>query len=158
VEIEISVTQNQERVVIHTDGGCVPNPGVGGWGAVLEFKGKRRELSGGADETTNNRMEMTAAIEALETLKRPCRVLLYTDSEYLRKGITEWLVRWKRNGWKTRSGPVKNVDLWKRLELALAQHHVEWHWVRGHTGVPENERCDQLALVEITRRRGALNR
>ena len=149
------MTTHNDCVIIHTDGGCVPNPGVGGWGAVLECGDKRRELSGGADATTNNRMEMTAAIEALETLKRPCRAVLYTDSEYLRKGISEWLPRWKRNGWKTRTGPVKNVDLWQRLEAALERHQVEWRWVRGHTGVPENERCDQLALEEINRRRRA---
>ncbi|HET8727424.1 MAG TPA: ribonuclease HI [Alphaproteobacteria bacterium] len=134
------------KVEIFTDGACSGNPGPGGWGAILRWAGQERELYGGEAQTTNNRMEMTAAIQALEALKRPVTVALTTDSEYLRKGITEWLPAWKRRGWKTADRkPVKNVDLWQRLETAMAQHQVEWHWVRGHAGHPENERADELA-------------
>ncbi|CAI3925167.1 Ribonuclease HI (RnhA) (PDB:1LAW) [Commensalibacter communis] len=133
-------------VDIWTDGGCSPNPGAGGWGVLLRCRGKERELSGGEAETTNNRMELTAAAVALETLTRPCLVNLYTDSEYVRKGITEWLAGWKRNGWKTSAKkPVANADLWQRLEAAAESHQVQWHWVKGHSGHPENERVDQLA-------------
>jgi ribonuclease HI len=129
-----------------TDGACRGNPGPGGWGAVLRFNGRERELYGGERETTNNRMELMAAIQALEALKRRCKVRITTDSTYVQKGITEWLANWKKKNWKTASRkPVKNVDLWKRLDAIVSQHEVEWHWVRGHSGHPENERADQLA-------------
>jgi ribonuclease HI len=134
------------RVVIHTDGACSGNPGPGGWGAILEFDGVEKEISGGAPDTTNNRMELTAAIEALSALKRPCAVELHTDSEYLRNGITQWINGWKRNGWKTRERkPVKNADLWQALDALVQTHKVEWHWVRGHAGHDINERADELA-------------
>ncbi len=134
------------RVTIHTDGACSGNPGPGGWGAILSYGGSAKEISGGASETTNNRMELTAAIEALEALKRPCPVDLHTDSEYLRNGITKWIHGWKRNGWRTADKkPVKNVDLWERLDAALARHEIAWHWVKGHDGDPLNERADELA-------------
>lgn len=133
-------------VEIFTDGACKGNPGPGGWGALLRFNQQEKELWGGAAETTNNRMEMTAAVEALKVLKRPCHVILTTDSEYLRKGITQWLAGWKRNGWKTASKqPVKNADLWQALDLLVKQHQIEWRWVKGHSGHAENERADQLA-------------
>ena len=136
----------KERVQIFTDGACSGNPGPGGWGAVLRWKGVEKEMSGGARETTNNRMEMMAAIKALESLKRAVPVDLYTDSTYVRDGITKWLPGWKSNGWKTAAKkPVKNQDLWKRLEAALRDHDVRWHWVKGHAGHPENERADELA-------------
>ena len=139
-----------QRVEIFTDGACSGNPGPGGWGAVLRFKGVEKELSGGARQTTNNRMEMMAAIAALEALKRPSRVDLTTDSRYLRDGITRWIHDWKRRGWKTAAKkPVKNVDLWQRLEAALEGHEIAWHWVRGHSGHPENERADSLARQAI---------
>ena len=133
-------------VEIYTDGACRGNPGPGGWGALLRSSGAERELHGGERDTTNNRMELLAAIEGLGALKRPCRVELYTDSQYLRKGITEWMAGWKRNGWKTASRkPVKNQDLWQRLDAEAARHEITWHWVKGHSGHPENERADQLA-------------
>jgi len=139
-------------VVIYTDGACSGNPGPGGWGCVLMYRGHRRELSGGDAETTNNRMELMAVIQSLEALKRPCNITLYTDSTYVMKGMTEWLSQWKRRNWKTAAKkPVKNVDLWQRLELAIAQHTVEWKWVKGHSGVPENERADELATLAIPR-------
>jgi ribonuclease HI len=135
-----------ELVEIFTDGACSGNPGPGGWGAVLRWGGHEKELSGGEPQTTNNRMEMMAAIRALEALKRPARVRLTTDSEYLKRGVTEWLAGWKRNGWRTAAKqPVKNVDLWQRLEAALVPHDVSWAWVRGHAGHQENERADALA-------------
>ncbi len=135
-----------KHVEIFTDGACRGNPGPGGWGALLRYDGHERELWGGEPETTNNRMELTAAIRALETLTRPCDVVLTTDSEYVRKGITEWIGNWKRRGWKTAGRqPVKNVDLWQRLDAAIARHQVSWHWVKGHSGHPENERADGLA-------------
>ncbi len=136
-------------VVIHTDGGCTPNPGPGGWGAVLRYGDHVRELHGGEpDTTTNNRMELTAPIVALETLNRPAVVHIYTDSSYVRNGITSWLASWKRNGWKTSAKqPVKNVDLWQRLEEACERHQVEWFWVKGHAGIEDNERADQLATL-----------
>jgi ribonuclease HI len=138
--------ENNLVVEIFTDGACRGNPGPGGWGAVMRYKGHEKTLHGGEAQTTNNRMELMAAIKALETLTRPCRVRLTTDSQYVMKGITEWMANWKKRGWKT-SGkqPVKNVDLWQRLDQALAPHQVEWEWVRGHTGHPENEQADQLA-------------
>lgn len=134
------------RVEIFTDGACSGNPGPGGWGAVLRWNGVEKELNGGEHDTTNNRMEMMAAIQALEAMKRPAHIDLYTDSVYLRDGITKWIHNWKAKGWKTAAKkPVKNVDLWQRLETAMARHQVEWHWVKGHDGHPENERADMLA-------------
>ncbi len=134
------------KVVIHTDGACRGNPGPGGWGAVLEAGKHRRKLHGGEVDTTNNRMELMAAICALEALKRPCSVALYTDSRYLQDGIRQWLPRWKQRGWKTAGGkPLKNVDLWQRLDGLVTRHQISWHWVRGHSGHPGNELADQLA-------------
>lgn len=131
---------------IFTDGACKGNPGPGGWGALLRYGEKQKELFGGEPETTNNRMEMLAAIEALKCLKRPCQVRLTTDSQYLRKGITEWLSGWKRNGWKTAAKqPVKNADLWQALDTEVAKHQIEWCWVKGHSGHAENEIADALA-------------
>jgi ribonuclease HI len=145
-----------KRVVIHTDGACSGNPGPGGWGAILEWDGHRREIKGGDPHTTNNRMELTAAIMALEALKRPCTVELFTDSQYLRNGITKWIHGWKRNGWRTADKkPVKNIDLWQRLDTALARHDVRWHWVRGHAGHDLNERADELAREAISELRAA---
>ncbi|MDH3948916.1 MAG: ribonuclease HI [Gammaproteobacteria bacterium] len=133
-------------VEVYTDGACRGNPGPGGWGVLLRYGDTEKELYGAEAETTNNRMELMAAIQALENLKRECKVILTTDSEYVRKGITEWIANWKKRGWKTASKqPVKNKDLWQRLDKAATQHQVEWHWVRGHTGHPENERADELA-------------
>jgi len=134
------------RIEIWTDGACSGNPGPGGWGAILKFGDKTRELSGGEPHTTNNRMELSAAISALEALKRPCAIDLHTDSQYLRQGITQWLKGWKRNGWKTADKkPVKNDDLWRRLDEAAAPHEIEWRWVKGHAGEEMNERADELA-------------
>ena len=144
------------RVVIYTDGACRGNPGPGGWGAVLLSGEHEREIWGGEAATTNNRMELTAAIAALEALTRPCGVDLHTDSQYLRQGVTSWLDGWKRNGWRTADKkPVKNVDLWQRLEDAMARHNVRWHWVRGHAGHPMNERADALARQAIAEIRNA---
>jgi ribonuclease HI len=137
-------------VIIHTDGACSGNPGPGGFGAILEWDGHVREIKGGEPLTTNNRMELMAAIAALEALKRPCTVDLHTDSQYLRNGIMTWIKGWKRNGWKTADKkPVKNVDLWQRLDAAIAHHKVRWHWVRGHAGHDLNERADELARAAI---------
>ena len=134
------------RLTIYTDGACSGNPGPGGWGAILMFGEHRKELKGGERDTTNNRMELLAAIESLEALKRPSTVDLYTDSAYVKNGITSWIHGWKRNGWKTADKkPVKNVELWQRLDAALVSHKVSWHWVKGHAGHPENERADELA-------------
>ncbi len=144
--------QNQ-TVVIYTDGGCEPNPGTGGWGAILMYGEHVKELSGGAHDTTNNRMEMTAAIEALSALKRPCRVRLHTDSEYVKKGVTEWMPAWKKKNWIRRGGELKNVDLWRRLDVLTGKHDIEWRWVRGHAGNAYNERCDELAAAAIERQR-----
>lgn len=135
-----------ERVEIFTDGACSGNPGPGGWGAILRFRGVEKELKGGEAQTTNNRMEMMAVLVALDTLTRPCPVDLYTDSQYVKKGMTEWLRGWKARGWKTADKkPVKNEDLWKALDAAAARHDIAWHWVKGHDGHPENERADALA-------------
>lgn len=135
-----------KEVEIYTDGACKGNPGPGGWGAILRAGSHEKELYGGEPHTTNNRMEMSAAIAALAALNQSCKVKLTTDSEYLRKGITEWLAGWKRKGWKTASRqPVKNADLWQQLDQLVAKHQIEWHWVKGHSGHPENERADQLA-------------
>jgi len=136
----------KSRVRIYTDGACRGNPGPGGWGVVLQWNGHEKELCGGERSTTNNRMELMAAIQALESLTRPCAVELFTDSQYVRKGITEWIRGWKAKGWKTSANkPVKNVDLWKRLVDAESRHDVKWHWVKGHAGHPGNERADELA-------------
>jgi ribonuclease HI len=135
-----------QAVTIHTDGACRGNPGPGGWGALLQYNGKRRELCGGEANTTNNRMELTAAIQALNALKRGCRVELHTDSNYVRQGIMQWLANWKRNGWKTAAKkPVKNADLWRALDAACQRHEINWHWVKGHSGNAGNEAADALA-------------
>lgn len=139
-------TSKTGSVTIFSDGACSGNPGPGGWGAVLIHGDKRGELSGGEPQTTNNRMELQAATEALAALKRPCKVDLHTDSQYVRNGITQWIKRWKVNGWRTAGNdPVKNADLWQALDAATKRHTVAWHWVKGHAGHPENERADELA-------------
>jgi len=141
-----------KKVVIHSDGGCHGNPGPGGWAVVLEYGQHKRELSGGVPATTNNRMELQAAIEALTALKEPCEVEFYTDSEYVRNGVSGWLFNWKRNGWRTKSKkPVKNEDLWRELDRSTARHKIDWHWLKGHAGHAANERCDQLANAEIAK-------
>jgi ribonuclease HI len=137
-------------VEIFTDGACSGNPGPGGWGAVLRYGATEKEMNGGEPATTNNRMELMAAIMAIEAVKRPCEIHLHTDSEYLRNGITTWIHSWKARGWKTADKkPVKNVDLWQRLERAIETHDVRWHWVKGHSGHRENERADELARLAI---------
>ena len=137
-------------VDIFTDGACSGNPGPGGWGAIMRFNGSEKEFSGGEAESTNNRMEMMAAIAALEQLSRPCTVRIYTDSTYLKDGITQWIHNWKRNGWRTKARkPVKNVDLWQRLDQIIELHEISWHWVKGHAGHPKNERADELARVAV---------
>ena len=142
------------HVVIHTDGACSGNPGPGGWGAILAFGDHKKELKGGEPHTTNNRMELMAAIAALEALKKPSRVEMHTDSQYLQHGISQWIRGWKRNGWRTADKkPVKNTDLWQRLDAVLAQHDVRWHWVRGHAGHVLNERADALAREAIAEMR-----
>lgn len=144
------------RVTVYTDGACAGNPGPGGWGVVLLAGGRRREISGFEPATTNNRMELTAAIAALRALTRPCEVDLHTDSQYLRNGMQSWLATWKRNGWKTADRkPVKNEDLWRALDLLAGTHRIDWHWVRGHAGHPENERADALANAAIRARAGS---
>ena len=139
-----------EEVKIFTDGACRGNPGPGGWGALLQFKDTEKELYGAESQSTNNRMELMAAIMGLEAIKRPCRIILTTDSQYVKQGITEWLKDWKLRGWKTANRKqVKNVDLWQRLDAAVAQHDITWEWVKGHSGHPENDRVDQLANLAI---------
>ena len=138
-----------KEVEVHTDGSCLGNPGPGGWGVVLRYQGRERELAGGEALTTNNRMELMAAIMALEALSEPCRITLQTDSQYVRQGITEWMANWVRRNWKTAGGdPVKNRDLWERLHVATQRHAIEWRWVKGHSGDPDNERVDLLARNE----------
>ena len=144
----------RKNVDIHTDGACLGNPGPGGWAALLRWRGIERELAGGEADTTNNRMELMAAIAALEALKEACDATLHTDSQYVRQGITEWIGNWVRRGWKTAGGdPVKNRDLWERLHAAAARHPVDWRWVKGHAGDPDNERVDQLARAEAMKYR-----
>jgi ribonuclease HI len=146
--------QELPQVEIFTDGACKGNPGPGGWGAILRSNGKERELSGGEQLSTNNRMELMAAIEALKALKKPCHVQLWTDSNYVRDGITKWIHGWRRNGWKTADRkPVKNAELWQALIEATEPHRIDWHWVKGHAGHPENERADALACAEADARR-----
>jgi ribonuclease HI len=149
---------SRPHVTIFTDGACAGNPGPGGWGVILMSGAHRKELSGGAADTTNNRMELMAAISALEALKQPARVDIHTDSEYVQKGISAWITGWKRNGWRTSTKqPVKNAELWQRLDAAQARHEVHWHWVRGHAGHAENERADELAregMAPFLKRKG----
>jgi len=143
--------KNRDIVEIYTDGACSGNPGPGGWGAILSWGVTEREIKGGEANTTNNRMELMAAIKALEELKQPARINIYTDSTYVQKGITEWIYSWKRRGWKTASrNPVKNEDLWRRLDETLSPHEVSWHWVKGHAGDEKNERADKLARQGLT--------
>jgi ribonuclease HI len=142
------------QVVIFTDGACEPNPGSGGWAALLRFGGSEKLLSGSDPATTNNRMELTAALQALQALKRPCQVEFFTDSEYLRRGITEWLPGWRQRGWKRKGGALANQELWQALESALAGHSIHWHWVRGHAGNRDNQRVDRLARQAMRRTRG----
>jgi len=138
------------KVEIFTDGACSGNPGPGGWGAVLRYGDHEKEMNGGEVETTNNRMEMMAVIEALSALKKPCHVDLYTDSVYVKDGVTKWLEGWKAKNWRTASKkPVKNQDLWERIDSAIQRHNIEWHWIKGHAGHPENERADELARAGI---------
>ncbi|GGD39288.1 ribonuclease HI [Pseudoxanthomonas indica] len=141
-----------KQISIHTDGSCLGNPGPGGWAALLRYQDKERELSGGEAQTTNNRMELMAAIVALETLTEPCQIDLYIDSQYVRQGITEWMPNWVRRNWKTAGGdPVKNRDLWERLHAAVGRHRIVWHWVKGHSGDRDNERVDVLARDQAVR-------
>ncbi len=140
----------EDLIEIYADGACKGNPGRGGWGAILTTNGKRKEIFGGEPATTNNRMELTAVISALETLKRPCTVVIYTDSQYVQKGISEWIHAWKRRGWLTADKkPVKNAELWRRLDIATHTHRIDWRWVKGHAGNPGNERADELANMGI---------
>ena len=143
------------RVEIFTDGACSGNPGIGGWGAILRYKDTQKELSGGELQTTNNRMELMAVIMALSALKTTCNISLYTDSQYVMNGITEWLAGWKINGWKTsnKKQPVKNIDLWQQLDELVQKHEIRWIWVKGHNGHVENERCDALARAEVEKRK-----
>ncbi|MFA7617774.1 MAG: ribonuclease HI [Thiohalomonadaceae bacterium] len=150
------MTDNEDIVEMFTDGACRGNPGPGGWGVVLRYKGREKTLHGGERHTTNNRMELTAVIRGLETLNRACAVKLTTDSKYVMDGVTKWLPAWKKRGWQTADKkPVKNIDLWQQLDEAIARHKVDWHWVRGHTGHPENELADALANRGIDEMRGA---
>lgn len=140
------------HVVIYTDGACDPNPGAGGWAALLRYKGRDKKLTGSEPDTTNNRMELTAAVQALQALKRPSRVDLFTDSEYLRRGITEWLPRWRARNWRRKGGALANVDLWQALSAATRSHQIEWHWVRGHAGDRNNRLVDRMARQAIRRK------
>ena len=141
---------SEGKVIIHTDGACSGNPGPGGWGAILDYNGTRKEIFGGEAQSTNNRMELKAAIEALNSLKRPCKVEMHVDSQYVKDGISKWIHGWKKNGWKTADKkPVKNVELWQALDEAVKRHEISWHWVKGHDGHPENERADELARMGI---------
>ena len=140
-----------ETVTIYTDGACEPNPGPGGWAALLRYGGHEKILTGSDPDTTNNRMELTAALQAFEALKRPCQVLFYTDSEYLRKGITEWMPGWRARRWRRKGGALANVDLWQALDQAIQPHQIDWRWVRGHAGDPDNEKVDRLAYKAIPR-------
>ncbi|TBR13629.1 MAG: ribonuclease HI [Lysobacter sp.] len=143
-----------KTVLVHTDGACLGNPGPGGWAALLRYRDKEREVSGGEPDTTNNRMELMAAIRALEVLTEPCDVALYTDSQYVRQGITQWLANWMRRNWRSAGGdPVKNRDLWERLHQATGRHTIAWHWVKGHSGDPWNERVDRLARAQAEKLR-----
>jgi ribonuclease HI len=137
------------RVTIYSDGACQPNPGPGGWAVLLRYGQHEKVLTGGELQTTNNRMELTAALQGLQALKEPCRVDFYTDSQYLRRGIEEWLPRWRARNWKRKDGSLANADLWQALEAALQSHRIQWHWVRGHAGHPDNERIDRLARQAI---------
>jgi ribonuclease HI len=139
------------QVTIYTDGACDPNPGPGGWAVLLRYKGHEKTLSGGEAHTTNNRMELTAAVMALQALNEPCLIAIYTDSEYLKRGITEWLEGWRRRGWRRKEGPLANADLWQALDEALQPHQVEWHWVKGHASNRDNQRVDWLARAAIRR-------
>jgi len=145
----MTAAQGPKEVGIHTDGACLGNPGPGGWAALLRYRGRERELAGGEAQTTNNRMELMASIMALEALSEPCTIVLHTDSQYVRQGITEWLPGWIRRNWRTSGGSdVKNRDLWERLQAACARHRIDWRWVKGHSGDPDNERVDQLARLQ----------
>ena len=139
------------EVIVYTDGACDPNPGPGGWAALLLYGDQEKVLTGSEPRTTNNRMELTAAVQAFQALKRPCRIDFFTDSEYLRKGITEWLPAWRQRNWRRKGGTLANVDLWQVLDATVAQHQIRWHWVRGHAGNPSNERVDRLARQAISR-------
>jgi ribonuclease HI len=143
--------ENSSPVTIYTDGACEPNPGPGGWAALLRFGQHEKVISGSEASTTNNRMELTAAVQALQALKKPCRVEIYTDSEYLKRGVTEWLPGWKKRNWRRKGGELKNVDLWQALDRSISQHNITWRWIRGHSGHPENERVDKLAVEAIRR-------
>jgi ribonuclease HI len=140
------------KVTIFTDGACDPNPGPGGWAALLRFGSVKKEICGSEEETTNNRMELTAAVHALQALNQPCQVELYTDSEYLKRGVTEWMPHWRKKGWKRKGGELKNVDLWQALDEAVQRHSITWRWVRGHAGNRDNERVDWLAKESIPRK------
>jgi len=145
-----------KEIAIFTDGGCHGNPGPGGWAAILQYGSKKKELSGGEPDTTNNRMELRAAIAGLASLKEPCSVTVYTDSQYVRRGIIEWIHKWKARGWmRTAREPVKNADLWRTLDAEASRHRVKWTWLKGHAGHPENERCDELASAEIAKIRSS---
>ena len=145
-----------KEITLFTDGGCHGNPGPGGWGAILQYGSKKKELSGSEPDTTNNLMELRAAIAGLASLKEPCEVTVYTDSQYVRKGITEWIHKWKARGWmRSARQPVKNADLWRQLDAEAHRHHIKWKWLKGHAGHPENERCDELASAEIARLRSS---
>jgi ribonuclease HI len=142
----------RRQVTIYTDGACTGNPGPGGWGAILRYGDHEKEISGGTEDTTNNRMELQAALEALRALTEPCQVTLFTDSEYLRKGITEWLPGWKRRNWRRKGGKLANVDLWKKLDEEIGRHVIDWRWVKGHAGHTLNERVDKLARKAIPKK------